>query len=660
MTNTHIHVLIPAPSRQDNQVHSPSSVKGAGDQDDPAVDDIDDGGDAYGSNQMDMMEGATCADADRMQLYAKEDDEDMDESSASAAATVPLPVELVSVVMGFLDGAGLLACASVNSQWHAQTHRPHFWKTVCLARWPTLRHQLLPQLPGAPDYDLIRLYGGCWKTCFLLNHQKSQMAECSVLIPDFAQCSVDRIVSETFTIHDHHFCLWVFPRGNPHEPEYHEKSLSVYLVLTDLDKRPPDWLTCAVFTLSVVHPTDPSKSIEWHSSLNDNKFNRSLYNWGVHSLGDIAFFKHKANGFVSNHGGTLHVTARVRLMSMSFRLHVEESFVAHEGLGLGAAPIRTLELPFCCTLADLLEALGDAFPALAIAQCRLWSFSHTVLTGQAKRPRKCLSALTQTSTPLFGSLLCDGTDIDAYSSTDLFLDPACLDSFVFVKVLDRDTGTLRYLGRLRLSVYATPAAIAAGFLAYPHVHLWHAVKEECAPQLCSALLAPDETLAPADMVIFAVSREDESPSEWMDGVRRALQRYLDQRYEMARALAANPFHVVTLADVEALGELLDLPRFRIHSVFSKCGEDARRTLLYIMEGRHLGFICDACGETDFQGPRYNCRVCSDYDLCHGCYAHSQEVGHRYANVDGKWKRVANFDAHKRDHAMTHVLPVFFK
>ncbi|RHY34086.1 hypothetical protein DYB32_001156 [Aphanomyces invadans] len=456
----------------------------------------------------------------------------------------------------------------------------------------------------------------------------------------------DRIVSDTFAIDEHSFCLWIFPRGNPNEVEYYDRSLSVYLVVTDLEKRPLDWLTCAVFTLSVVHPTDPSKTIRWHSSLHDNKFNHALYNWGVHSLGDLSSFK--PNGFVFP-DGSLRVSTRVRLMSISVRVHVEAGFMAHEGLGLGPH-VCTIDLPFCSTLADLLAALASRFPAT-----------------DAKRPRKCLSALT-TSTPLFGNLLCDGTDIDAYSCCDLFLDPASLDSFVFVKVLDLHTGVLRYVGRLCLSAFPTAQAIVAYLaVAFPHVAHWMSVREECAPQLAS-MLSPVDRLLPSDVVIFAEctpTRAGASPTSdtntdrWMMRVRRCLDQYLDRHYKHAKALIANRLHHITLHDIECIGDLLDLPRFRIHSVFAKCHENARRTLQYIMEGRHLGFICDSCGETDFVGARYNCTVCSDYDLCHPCFERSHQVRHRYANVDGKWRRVPNFDDHNpATHPMHCIYPVF--
>ncbi|KAE8893102.1 hypothetical protein PF005_g18913 [Phytophthora fragariae] len=346
------------------------------------------------------------------------EDVDMDEPHPAASKTFPgdiqtLPDELLALALAQLDGRSLLACAATCRAFRSLTFDREVWKGLCVKQWPTLRTQLLPQLPGAPDYDLVRLYGGCWRRCFLEKHAKVQRAQISVKVPNFsdvdAMRNVDKVVSETFTIGEHRFCLWVFPNGNPNEAQYKGRVLSVYLVLTDLARRPPDWLTCAVFSLQVENGLDPRRRLEWHSCLTDNKFHKHLNNWGVHSLGSLA--------------------------------------------------------------------------------------------------------------------------------------------------------TLR-----------------------------------------------------------------------------------DPQQEQ----------------VENLAERLDIPKFRVRSAFRKCHEDATATLRYIMEGRHLGFICDSCGETDFTGARYNCAVCSDYDLCAACnVAKSCEISHRYANVEGKWQRVYNFKDHKTSHTMRKMLPVFY-
>ncbi len=45
------------------------------------------------------------------------------------------------------------------------------------------------------------------------------------------------------------------------------------------------------------------------------------------------------------------------------------------------------------------------------------------------------------------------------------------------------------------------------------------------------------------------------------------------------------------------------------------------------ENIHYGYFCNTCGKEDpIRGPRFNCMICEDYDLCEKCYS---ERGHRH-------------------------------
>ncbi|KAH7479477.1 hypothetical protein PRIC1_008978 [Phytophthora ramorum] len=652
------------------------------------------------------------------------DDVDMDDLSSDIQT---LPDELLALALAQLDGQSLLACAATCRTFRTLTFDRQVWKRICLKRWPTLRTQLLPQLPGAPDYDLVRLYGGCWRRCYEEKHGMEQRAEMSVKIPKFtdveAMRSVDKVVSDTFNIGAHRFCLWVFPNGNPNEAQYKDRVLSVYLVLTDLSRRAPDWLTCAVFSLQVENARDPRRRLEWHSCLTDNKFHRHLNNWGVHSLGSLSTLRDPQQGFLTNstEGQTepdiLTVSAQVRLMSITFRVIFEHDLREHHQLGLvDFTNVAELELPFCCSLRDLLVALHDRFPEVlgdyseegAMAKTRVWCFNQPVVSGQALRPRKLLACdKSQQDRPLFGHLLCDGVDIDAYSfcqiyvennsvTNDLPLDLppgaqatakdllATPEGYVFVKLLQpAPANQLDYIGKFRVFETLCPDGTTirgkseSGRLA-PSV-LYEAVarhtgwscaqlemfREEIAPTVVSELIpyhAPAQSagLQQADIVVFCVRPQGlhgVPPASALSPVYELLlERYAEARQLFSPTDLAPP----TLELVENLAEKLDIPKFRVRSAFRKCHEDPLATLRYIMDGRHLGFICDSCGETDFTGPRFNCAICSDYDLCAACNAaQACEISHRYANVDGKWQRVYNFKDHKTSHTMRKMLPVFY-
>ncbi|DBA03140.1 TPA: hypothetical protein N0F65_003860 [Lagenidium giganteum] len=618
------------------------------------------------------------------------DDDDALATSRRPSILQVVPVEMIAMIMAFLDGTTLLSCSLVCRTMTKLSYDRPVWKNICMKEWPTLRTQVLPQLPGAPDYDLIRLYSGCWRRCFVERHQACQRAELRVEIPNFHVITDEKVVSDTFAIGEHRFCLWVFPNGNPNENEYSGKVLSVYLVLTDLKQRAEDWLTCAVFSLSVVNHDDTQKRIEWHSCLVDNKFDQELHNWGVHSLGSLKTLRDPSNGFLRNN--TLTVTAKVRLMSITFRVVFEKDLKEHHNLGLvDLSRVESIVLPFCSSLQDLLIKLQDDYN-LSPDRVNIWCFNQPVVSGQALRPRKLLThAKVNRAQPMFGNLLCDGVDIDAYSFCQIYVeskeyddepldnrlstdaavwtesDSASTSGYLFIKMLNPFSDRLEYIGRISFSDSLTTARIYQCVVHHlrcmPSALLMY--KEEIAPTVFSGPIPWSEdllvknplefALQPADVVVFVPKShvgETAFPS--------LMRSLLWSQYKVAEDLLNRPYGVPTLEMIENLAEKLDIPKFRVRSAFRKCQEDGRNTLRYIMEGRHLGFICDSCGETDFTGPRYNCTMCSDYDLCQPCNAQCHEVNHRYANVDGKWHRIFDFKDHKGCHRMREMLPAFYR
>uniref|UniRef100_H3HBF4 ZZ-type domain-containing protein n=1 Tax=Phytophthora ramorum TaxID=164328 RepID=H3HBF4_PHYRM len=522
------------------------------------------------------------------------DDVDMDDLSSDIQT---LPDELLALALAQLDGQSLLACAATCRTFRTLTFDRQVWKRICLKRWPTLRTQLLPQLPGAPDYDLVRLYGGCWRRCYEEKHGMEQRAEMSVKIPKFtdveAMRSVDKVVSDTFNIGAHRFCLWVFPNGNPNEAQYKDRVLSVYLVLTDLSRRAPDWLTCAVFSLQVENARDPRRRLEWHSCLTDNKFHRHLNNWGVHSLGSLSTLRDPQQGFLTN---STEGQTEPDILTVSAQIYVENNSVTND---------LPLDLPpgAQATAKDLL-ATPEGYVFVKLLQ---------------PAPANQLDYIGKFR--VFETLCPDGTTIRGKSES----------------------------GRL------APSWSCAQLEMF---------REEIAPTVVSELIpyhAPAQSagLQQADIVVFCVRPQGlhgVPPASALSPVYELLlERYAEARQLFSPTDLAPP----TLELVENLAEKLDIPKFRVRSAFRKCHEDPLATLRYIMDGRHLGFICDSCGETDFTGPRFNCAICSDYDLCAACNAQACEISHRYANVDGKWQRVYNFKDHKTSHTMRKMLPVFY-
>lgn len=452
-------------------------------------------------------------------------------------------------------------------------------------------------------------------------------------IQHFSKLDASRIVSESFSIGEHTFCLWIFPRGNPHEPEYVGQVLSVYLVLTDLKKRREDWVTCAVFSISVVNHLNPNAGLIWNSCLGDNRFNANLFNWGVHSLGRLDNILEHESGYLEDDALTLN--ASVRIMSITFRVVEERHIHQHSGYGLcGFDDEKSFELPFCCTVQELVDKIEEIL-GIPSADVLIWCFNQPVTTGKSLRPRKLLNFPgVDVHRPMFGNLLTDGIDIDAYSfcriyaantkSTNVVLNRSITDNVIgniFVKRIDAITKQLKFVGQFSITAHATTKHIyeciqdqldlkPASFVLRKEAMI---PTTQCMliPSSDTLLLGDQSLLDIADIVIIEPTGEN-------DLVSSCLKQSLTNHYNDTYKLLNKKHGMLTLEDVENMGEKLDILKFRIRGVFRKCDEDARKTLQYIMEGRHLGFICDSCGQTDFKGVRYNCTICNDYDLCHQC------------------------------------------
>lgn len=88
----------------------------------------------------------------------------------------------------------------------------------------------------------------------------------------------------------------------------------------------------------------------------------------------------------------------------------------------------------------------------------------------------------------------------------------------------------------------------------------------------------------------------------------------------------------------------DIPAHRIYKVLNEDHASVHNAVRYILQGRHLGYICDGCATLDFIGTRHHCTVCEDYDLCDTCV---QGVSrHRY---DAKRRRIFPYLGHTTTH-----------
>lgn len=68
---------------------------------------------------------------------------------------IVLPLDVMALALSFLDGQSLLSAAMVTRAWEKLSHQHQTWQNLCFKAWPELaQSQGLPQLPGAPEYDV--------------------------------------------------------------------------------------------------------------------------------------------------------------------------------------------------------------------------------------------------------------------------------------------------------------------------------------------------------------------------------------------------------------------------------------------------------------------------------------------------------------------------
>ncbi|KAH9073680.1 hypothetical protein Ae201684P_003183 [Aphanomyces euteiches] len=327
----------------------------------------------------------------------------------------------------------------------------------------------------------------------------------------------------------------------------------------------------------------------------------------------------KSNGFFDGHDD-LSVSASIRLVPLSLHIYTDESFIQPEGFGLGS-PSAMVDVPMCSTVKQIRDAVANNFPQLeSPEEVDLWWFTlEDTVRQRSLIPQDDPDlALSVCGIPRFDSFY-----LDTYSMAHLYLDPSCEGSFVFIKVLDRQSGKLHCVGRLSLRHYSTPAAIFDHLSGlHPGVSRWLAVKENLPMLSAGNLVAVEGDLAQSDILICAEWHVNELEEDWRRDVARHLRRHLEQRWDQATVLLNQPLRHLTLSDLLTVGRSLDFHSHQILHAFNQCKKDARLTLAYMMEGRHLWQYCDMCGAVDFQGMRYRCTVCVEFDICDACHGKS--------------------------------------
>ena len=141
-------------------------------------------------------------------------------------------------------------------------------------------------------------------------------------------------------------------------------------------------------------------------------------------------------------------------------------------------------------------------------------------------------------------------------------------------------------------------------------------------------------------------------------------RFLTTHTNLSLPLSSSLYSLSTLSLLSLLHHYLKQQQKKVWTAYNdKRHENVLETLRYFSVGRHVGFVCDRCGGTDFVGVRYKCCVCHDFDLCPTCQQKIlngavSNCRFKYDHRSQKWIMVKNFNDHQMNHKMilTSAIP----
>lgn len=109
------------------------------------------------------------------------EEEEVERVPEKVSLAQALPQELMELVLSLLDGKSLLACSLVCRTIAQLTYDRGVWRNICMKQWPTLQTQFLPQLPGAPDYDVRFVFSqsGHMRYAIVTDHQQNRLLSSS-------------------------------------------------------------------------------------------------------------------------------------------------------------------------------------------------------------------------------------------------------------------------------------------------------------------------------------------------------------------------------------------------------------------------------------------------------------------------------------------------
>jgi len=609
----------------------------------------------------------------------------------------------LSNILGFFDRELLFASQNVSRTWRRTfccvNSSQNLFRTVCLQSWPWLGDSLSWSHCG---HHLWHRYLGSWKLLCQDGNRANTVYTLELVVPLTGSEPRGCVQSPWFTFPGRGLQLRInaYPIGNRRMTTTH---LSAYLEVQGPPKE-KEWHAALDFTFVMQHPTDTRHEVSWSSGpvrfLERKDGGVGRLDWGCHELLPIdAITSHgqvKPSKVLIKSYVALQ-EAMVEVVHMDWlKDHVDDfglcdfkqTFLPWQQVGQWepCQPVR-LMLPASTTKAELLQSVSRA---LGRPTCRLWRFSRSLeaygrLTcNLAEAPRHLLASANEEEDDnhTIYALLTKWTLGESSGGTkqNFFRvlaedQPALWDPItagtprgvrniarVFLKQFGAD-GTLRYKAFVDIPSTEDAQLLLPSVLMIVGEDVsrlqsqWCLVREGnpsdwaetcgCSTEsngACADLINGNGPVVNGDILVLCHSSDL--------GCLRALYRHQYERrvadFVALYAQEAGQVGSVAFAALCRALDRLNVDAWRLEQLAGGATGPSRPllALMATLPGLHPQFFCDACGTRELRGLRFNCLVCSDFDLCASCY-------HRQPQV------VRPNDHHGRFHDSSHrMVPVW--
>jgi len=603
-------------------------------------------------------------------------------------------------VLDLCDGLSLCAVLGVSSYWRrtfccVNAPGQKLFQAACVQQWPWLQTSLSW---SNSTHHLWQHYLGSWQALCCDKNRANSIYSFELDVP--CNVAVPCIQSAWVNIPERELQVRVnvYPKGNRRMTTSH---LSVYLEVQALSQK-KEWHAALDFTFNVHNPAHSPGTVSWSSGpvrFCSNTFGGSRLDWGCHELlpshemglgSQSEAATSKIEAVVSVQEALLEVVHMDWLSSHvnDFGLYPFSTFKKQKTHNKCAkAPIR-LQLPSSITKAGLLAAVSDA---LNMPVTHLWRFSRSVevqgrlMCNLPQAPRQMLAIhpdeddnsavyalltkwtlgesaggsrqnffriLAETNTRCMGSAVPRSGNatrvyIKRYESDLRFEFPmiipvdkehAALESMVVAAI---DPAGLSKHKDWCLIREGSPSDWSADRNGH---HLYNKVNHENMGDQNARLINFRGPLVNGDILVLC-------PASLLPQLIALYQQQYERHVLQFIALYEKEIHQAgstTFASLCQVMDSLNVDCWRLEQIASAA--QTSRPLLCLMRtlpGLHPQFFCDVCGSRELRGCRFNCSVCSDFDLCEACYAKQPEF---FSPKDHTGR------AHEPTHKMSMILP----